>query len=156
MPPQKPGKSKQDYETPNDLIVAIEGRFGKIAFDLAASESNKKAKDFFSEEQNSLVQDWSVLKGNLWLNPPFANIAPWAGKCLLTALCVNPDQRIMLLIPASVGSVWYSRFVHNQAYVLALDPRLKFVGAKDCYPKDCVLAVYGNGLRGFDTWRWKV
>ena len=36
MPAQVPGKSKQDYGTPIELIRAVEAKFGRLAFDLAA------------------------------------------------------------------------------------------------------------------------
>lgn len=146
------GHSKQDYETPADFMEEVVRRFGDISWDLAASESNAKAKVFFSEKSNSLAQPWRMLAGNLWLNPPFADIEPWAAKC---AESVSRNNRILFLVPASVGSVWYQKWVEPYAYVLALNPRLKFVGAKDAYPKDLILAVYNAGLTGFKTWRWK-
>jgi hypothetical protein len=74
-------ESKQDYATPWELIHAVHRRFGAITTDLAASEENKKADRFFDESANSLVQNWRELTGNLWLNPPFADISPWAEKC---------------------------------------------------------------------------
>ncbi len=151
MPIQKPGRSKQDYETPDDFIRAFKGRFGPIAVDLAASAENTKGQVFFTEEDNSLNQDWWGY-GNLWLNPPYANIEPWAEKCAIEqARC----SRIFMLVPASVGSNWYSNFVEPYAFVFALNPRLTFKGCTAPYPKDCILACYLGGLTGFRTWRWK-
>jgi phage N-6-adenine-methyltransferase len=150
------GKSKQDYQTPPEFIEAVVARFGPITFDLAADEKNAQAPNYFTKEQNSLVQDWGKLEGNLWLNPEFADITPWAEKCKATTW---PQQkanlRILFLVPGSVGSEWYRNHVHGHAYVLGLAPRLTFVGCKDAYPKDCILGVFGHGMRGFDTWRWK-
>lgn len=147
------GGSKQDYQTPNDFIGAVERRFGDLMFDLAASENNRQAHLFYSIEENSLTQDWSILGGNLWLNPPFSDIEPWARKCAETS--ANDNRRILFLVPASVGSEWYRNWVEPYAYVLGLNPRLTFVGCEQGYPKDCILAVYGHGLTGFRTWRWK-
>ena len=39
--------------------------------------------------------------------------------------------------------------------VLGLSPRLTFEGETDAYPKDLMLSVFGFGLHGFDTWRWR-
>ena len=154
------GGSKQDYSTPKDFIEAVVSRFGPLAFDLAASADNTKAPQYFDEEDNALSRDWSKLEGNLWLNPPFSDIAPWAAKCVQTQTAIDvkidPSRRILFLVPASVGSDWYRFYVRDFAYVLALSPRLKFEGCEDAYPKDCILAVYGHGFRGFDTWRWKL
>ena len=40
MPAQKPGSSKQDYSTPRAFLDAVEKRFGRIKWDLAAHERN--------------------------------------------------------------------------------------------------------------------
>lgn len=43
--------SKQDYETPADLISSIERRFGEIQFDLAAHRGNKKHRRYFAPQE---------------------------------------------------------------------------------------------------------
>lgn len=56
MPKQKPGKSKQDYETPKDLLDAIRKRL-KISifvFDFACSMKNKKGSRGWTERDDSL------------------------------------------------------------------------------------------------------
>lgn len=147
------GGSRQDYETPLDFISAVKGRFGPLEADLAATKENTKANMFITPEQDSLLPkwEWSLLDGNLWLNPPYSNIAPWARKCHIQS---SKGAKILFLVPASVGSEWFRRSVFNSALVLFLSPRLKFVGAKDPYPKDCILCCYGWPA-GFECWRWK-
>lgn len=154
-PTIRKGKSKQDYATPDDFLNAVRGRFGEIVVDLAADKENAICPlRYFDETTNSLNMDWGkCFDGNLWLNPPYNDILPWVKKCTETDL--GPDKRILVLVPASVGSGWYRLFVERQAYVLALNPRLTFKGCTTPYPKDCILAVYGQGLTGFKTWRWK-
>jgi len=143
--------SRQDYETPTSLILAVENRFGKIGFDLAASTHNAKAKKFFSVADDSLSQDWSALNPSLlWLNPPFANIAPWAEKCWRSS---QQGCRILFLVPGSVGANWFGKFVLSKSHIMALSPRLQFVGAKDPYPKDCILCGFGFPT-AFEFWRW--
>ena len=158
MPAQKPGKSEQTVETPSDFITAVEARFGKIDFDLAAVYSNAKASRFFGPTADSLKQDWTKLKGNLWLNPPFGDIAPGAQKCAestagLSAL-KTASRCILLLVPASVGSNWWAEHVDQKALVLFTSPRLKFVNHKTSYPKDLALVVYSAMRPGYECWRW--
>jgi phage N-6-adenine-methyltransferase len=152
MPAQKPGKSRQDYETPWEFIHAVETMLSeKFEVDLAATANNTKATRYVG--YNSLNQDWDTYQGLLWLNPPFANIEPWAKKC-----AESVKARICFLVPASIGSNWFTNYVHNKAMVLALSPRISFDG-KGPYPKDCILAVYRNlylsPITGFRLWRWK-
>src|SRR5512133_3562881 len=97
-PAQKPGRSRQDYGTPRELIAAVEARFNRLDMDLAASPSNAKAPMHYSQADDSLAQDWTCLHGNLWLNPPFADLEPWARKCAESA---GEGRRIFLLTPAS-------------------------------------------------------
>lgn len=157
-PKQKPGKSRQDYGTPGDFIAAVERRFGRLAVDLAARADNAKAPTWIDEDADSLATAtrWDGLCDRLlWLNPPFANIAPWAAKCLLHAeACAALGGRIFLLTPASVGANWYSAHVHQKALVLFLNGRITFEGTTDPYPKDCMLSVFGE-VPGFEVWRWK-
>jgi len=153
MPKQKPGRSEQTVQTPPDFMAAVVELFGPMTFDLAATADNKQANKFFSREDDALAQDWTRLGGNLWLNPPYSDIGPWAAKCALSAPHGQYERRIFLLVPASVGATWFAQHVHGEALVLAFSPRLKFVGHSSSYPKDCILAVFGE-RPGFEAWRW--
>ena len=153
-PIQKPGRSKQDYGTPQAFIDAVVLRFGPLACDLACTRENRKAPEgYYFPETDSLRQPWAEHhpRGNLWLNPPFADIDPWAEKC---AASMHRNGFILLLTPASIGCGWFSRHVLGKAVVLGLSPRLTFEGTTAPYPKDLMLSVYGYGLSGFDQWRW--
>ncbi len=151
MPVQKPSVSEQSVGTPWEFIRAVEARFCKIGIDLAASFENRKAQVFIDEESDSLSVDWSAASGDAWLNPPFRNIGPWAAKCASNR---NPDHLIFMLTPASISSNWFRDHVHGHARVFALNPRMKFEGHKDVFPKDLILSVYGFDP-GFEVWRWK-
>ena len=156
MPQQKPGKSKQDYETPTDLVRAIEDAFhASFTVDLAAHAGNAKVPNYVGPGspwgEDSLAVDWSLFPGDAWLNPPFSDIEPWAEKCATTVR----RGRIFLLTPASVGSNWYLAHVHGRAHVVAISPRVTFVGAADPYPKDLIVSVWSGIRGGFSCWRWK-
>lgn len=150
-PTIKRGKSRTDYPTPWEFVRAVEKRFGPLTLDLAASETNTKADSYFDVTQNSLVQPWHRYSGNLWLNPPFDNITPWAEKCASESFL---GATIFFLTPASVGANWFRDFVHGKALVLGLNGRITFEGATDPYPKDCILSCYGLSA-GFDVWAWQ-
>lgn len=149
------GKSKQDYGTPISFICAVEDRFGPLVHDLACTNANAKAPSgyYLDGGWDALKEPWAFQhpRGNLWLNPPFADIAPWAEKCAAES---NRHGLIFLLTPASIGSNWFANHVNGKAMVLGLAPRLTFEGTNDPYPKDLMLSVFGMGLKGFDVWRW--
>lgn len=154
--------TKQDYGTPWEFIRAVEARFGRIEWDLAAHDENAKCVNFIGPDRDSLTVDWAELSptGTLWLNPPFKNIDPWAEKC--AAEGARRHGLIAMLTPASVGTDWFARYVHRKAIVLGLSPRMTFegtvnpkTGKPEPYPKDLMLSVFGMGMNGFDVWRWK-
>jgi phage N-6-adenine-methyltransferase len=156
-PKQKPGRSKQDYGTPWEFVRAVEKRFGRLDVDLAARSDNAKAPAFIGPDQDSLSVPWAAYfraRSMLaWLNPPFADIEPWAAKCLEETRAPS-GLRVIMLTPASVGSNWFAAHVHRKALVLALNGRITFEGTKDPYPKDCMLSLFGFGETGFDVWKW--
>ncbi len=165
MPKQKPGKSKQDYETPRDFLSAVVERFGPLDVDLACRRDNAKAsRGYYFPEIDSLAQPWALdyPSGNAWLNPEFSDIDPWAEKCKIES--AKRDGQILMLTPASIGSNWYADHVHGNALVIGLAPRMTFdgtpvnprTGKVDAYPKDLMLTVWDrNGARGIACWRWK-
>lgn len=159
MPKQKPHRSKQDYGTPPEFLAALRNMLGIDGFDwdLAASPENTVSHLYYTEEQNSLHQTWTSNGGWDWLNPPFADIAPWVTKAFESTTQLG--TKIAMLVPASTGSNWWHDWVHNTAYVLFVRPRLTFVGCKDPYPKDLALLLYQPltlHSGGYGCWNWKL
>jgi phage N-6-adenine-methyltransferase len=154
--------SKQNYGTPWDFVLRVQKAWGipHFDYDLAADGQNAKGTVWIDKERDSLAQDWSRLRGKLWLNPPYADIAPWVEKCYRSTR--EPGRNIFVLIPASVGSNWYRDWVHTKCDVYFLNPRLKFDGATSLYPRDLMLCVYGGmdedevkDMHPPSVWNWK-
>lgn len=159
MPKQKPGRSKQDYSTPPQLLDAIKYRLriGQFVVDLAANEDNKVCEPYYGEDENSLNCPWRTHYGDgdgwAWLNPPYADIEPWVKKSLVEAK--EFGAKVVMLVPASVGSIWWKRFVAPYAYTVHLSPRVTFVGCTAPYPKDTSLLLYTPwGFTGTEYWNW--
>lgn len=152
--------SRQDYCTPPAFLEAVKRMLGisTFTFDFAADATNAVAASYYSKEQDALRHVWRVRVRNTdwgWCNPPFADIEPWAKKCV--ELKTSGGQ-VALLVPASVGSLWFERFVHEEAWVLFFRPRLCFdpTHPRWAYPKDLILALYSpEYTEGYDTWHWK-
>lgn len=168
MPAQKPGKSKQDYATPIEFLVAVKKLLGLVtqgfSIDLAADRGNRVCEEYFDEALDALSpdspgvrghEDWSFYTGATgwgWLNPPYANIGPWAKKCVEQ----SDRAHIAFLVPAGVGANWFRDYVHGKARVLLLNGRLTFGGCAQPYPKDCIICLYGPDVKvGYDVWSWR-
>lgn len=155
MPPkQKPGKSRQDYETPQELIDAVEHRFGTIGFDLAASKRNAVASECFDIRSDALAPErsWQLPGVQVaWLNPPFGRLGPWAQKC-----AEHRELQRWTLMLAPLGSQdWACEHVWGKAFVLKLRGRVTFVGETQGFIKDLVIACYGFGVAGEEFWDWR-
>ena len=153
-PRQKPGRSRQDYGTPDDFYRACVREWGPFLVDLAATAKNTMCSDWLGPEspiaEDSLTEVWpKVLRnGTGWLNPPFGNLRPWAAKC-------REGGRIVMLTPSSLGAEWYCDEVQGHALTLVVRPRLTFTGETTPYPKDCAVHLFGFGMVGLGTWRWQ-
>lgn len=168
------GKGNGSASTPWEFIRAVEGKFGGLGWDLAAAKHNAKARLFATEADDSLSLVWSLLAYEedrhplCWLNPPYANITPWARKC---AEEVQAGARVLLLVPASIGANWYWDLVVPYADVYSVG-RMVFGDCYDSdgqlvttqYPKDLILCEYdwprtGAGKDSNDgivkRWRWQ-
>lgn len=168
-PKQKPGCSEQSVQTPSDFLRAVEKRFGRLVFDLAASEQNTVVPGcFYNEAQNALTRSWvhptdqsnvvvPVGRAYRWLNPPFARPVPWLAKA------TEENANTLVLLPCSGGANWWRDWVHEKVPVLQLNGRLKFVGHTDFYPKDLALFIFGDPDRAeecgvvkwYHVWDWR-
>ena len=156
-PKQKPGRSKQDYGTPPEFLVAVKALLGikGFALDVAATAENAVCPSFVNESQDGLSLRWaSALTSDwAWCNPPYGDIGPWTAKAYAEK-CVGVQTA--MLIPASVGANWWRDHVHNKAHVLFLNGRVTFVGCTDPYPRDCALLLYSYAWQiDYDVWTWK-
>lgn len=158
------GESTQDVETPDEFMAAVILRFGRPDWDLAATDANRKASRWISQETDALTQGWATLNSGvigdikaplLWLNPPFDPIEPWVAKC---AEEYQRGARILLLCRGSIDSNWWWSYIQPNAVVYALTPRIKFVGQAQGYPSPLVLCTFNVlGVPGgpIQRWRWR-
>lgn len=156
-PQQRPGRSRQDYQTPPGFLAALKRRLGigQFDIDLAASAENAVFTNYYDEAMDSLADHnpWKVTTGGwAFCNPPYGDIHPWVEKACYESYA---GGQIAMLLPASVGSNWWYAWVHDCAHVLFLNGRLTFVGADGPYPKDCVVLLYTPYIRGgYEVWSW--
>lgn len=147
--------AKQGHRTPREFLDAVERRFGYIGWDLAAAPGHEVGPigRSFTKEDNSLERDWNMdIWTVVWLNPPFANIRPWVKK--LDEECQHLPRWTLCLLPASMGSHWWSDHVLGKCIALGVT-RMTFVGSTAPYPKDLALLCYGFGVSGHGFWDWR-
>ena len=111
------------WTSPADLMIAL-GHDFDWQMDLCASSPNV-CDDYFNEETNGLMQDWSMLNP-CWMNPPYGRgIHHWMDKARQTTLS-SSEFGCVTLVPASVGSNWWQNNVWAAKMVVNIKGRLTF------------------------------
>lgn len=147
---------RQDYETPDEFFRLCDREF-QFGFDLAAHGSNRKCGFWYGPESpfgiDSLALSWWDIPSWSWLNPPFAEIKPWARKCLEES---EKGAKVAMLTLASTGANWFRDYCWDRCQIRFLNGRLKFKGAKDFFPKDLALYVFDRELSPkVEIWDWR-
>lgn len=79
----------------------INAEFG-FTLDACASEHNFKVDNYFTKEDNSLVQDW---EGIVWMNPPYGRtIGEWMKKAFDES---QKGATVVCLVPARTDTAWW-------------------------------------------------
>jgi site-specific DNA-methyltransferase (adenine-specific) len=152
-PKQKPGRSKQSYQTPAEFLLAVLAYLQIQNFDLdaAAEDDNAVATEYYTVRTSALLRSWQR-PGWTWCNPPFAHLEPWVKKAWEES---KRGAQIAMLVPAGVGANWWRDWVHEKAQVLLLKGRITFVGETAPYPKDTCLLLYGGEeFPRYKVWTW--
>ena len=114
----------QDWATPPAFMEYLLEVFGwNPDLDAAASKENKKAHDYFCEDQNGLFQEWY---GNVWVNPPFGSALPaWVDKAILES---DSEQvtSIFMLIPARTDTKWCHKLMKHASIIYFIKGRFEF------------------------------
>lgn len=144
----------QNYRTPPAFLAAVQTRFAPIEWDAACTTEDCVVPKYrgycLDRGWDALSRDWSELgRAIVWCNPPFGKSGQFAAK-----IAAAPGIRALLLCQASIDSAWYAAHVHGRALVLALSPRIAFVGEKQGINRALILCAYGFGPPGFEPWRW--
>lgn len=138
--------SNQSAGTPQWLFDAIAAvvPFGP---DLAASPSNAKCKEFYTEDDNSLKLPWRKLtsKGKVgWCNHPYSNCSEWIEKAYREAYC---GASVVQLQPAAFHRNYYLDYAKNGPCAkVVINVPIKFDGYGWSSPVLHAFFVWNKGL----------
>jgi site-specific DNA-methyltransferase (adenine-specific) len=130
----------QTWETPQDFFDKLDDLFG-FNLDACAGSDNAKVSNYYTVEQNALVQDW---KGVVWCNPPYGREQV---KFIQKAYdeSVKHGSTVVCLIPARPDTkVWQDLIFAHADQVCFIKGRLKFGNSKDAAPFPSALVVFGG------------
>ena len=131
---------KQTWETPQDFFNKLDDLFG-FTLDACASIDNAKVGNYYTVEQNALIQEW---QGVVWCNPPYGREQV---KFIKKAYdeSVKHGSTVVCLIPARPDTkVWQDLIFAKADQVCFIKGRLKFGNSKDAAPFPSALIVFGD------------
>lgn len=131
-----------EWETPQNLFDKL-NRVFRFDLDTAASDSNHKVDNYFTKEQNGLLQDWT---GHVvWCNPPYGrHIGEWVEKASNAVDMGGDSTCVVMLIPARTDTKWYHDYIYSnpRASVRFIRGRLRFGGSNNNAPFPSMIVVF--------------
>ncbi len=122
-----PPESKDYWSTPQWMYDWLDSVF-KFEIDLAANKDNAKHEVFYTEEDNSLEQDWSSEGRKVgFLNPPYSNTKPWIKK----AVAMKEKFTTVMPIPTPNGEAQYKDVFEHANDIVFINGRIAFVASCD-------------------------
>ena len=150
--------AKQDWQTPDELLDLVRS-YRSIRLDPCTSADNPtNAKDFFTEKDDGIEQNWGMDQGGLiYVNPPYGReLRFWVEKCVsesarrpfLEEHSLNSE--IILLMPARTDTTYWHHGVLSHAEAICyVKGRLKFRGAPSSAPFPSALVYFGDRPEAF-------
>lgn len=131
--------SKTDeWETPQLLFDELNKEFDFL-LDVCATPENAKCKNFYTKEQNGLLQPWSLRN---WMNPPYGReIVMWIATAFAESL---KDNITVALLPARTDTRWFHDYIYNKFEIRFLKGRLKFGGSKNSAPFPSMIVIFNT------------
>lgn len=104
--------SHQAWRTPKAIGERLVAEYD-CKLDAAADLNNTLCPAFFdgTEGSDGLKQPWKV-DGGVWCNPPYKNTGDWITKAILETVMTGNSPCAVLLVPAFVGTAWFTRALH--------------------------------------------
>jgi phage N-6-adenine-methyltransferase len=133
--------TKQDWTTPKHFFDELNAEFS-FTTDLAASQDNALCQQFYTKEDNGLVQPWH---GACWLNPPFGDksskMVDWIKRAWQETQD-RDDLTVVVFIPARTNTRWWHQYCMKAAEVRFVCGRPRFGDAKHGLPQPLALIIF--------------
>lgn len=126
-----------EWYTPSDFYEQVHKEFN-FELDVCATKENAKCVQFYTKEDNGLLQEWS---GICWMNPPYGReIKYWIQKAYQTAL--SGCGTVVCLIPSRTDTQWWHDYVIKADEIRFIKGRLKFGNSGNPAPFPSALVVF--------------
>lgn len=142
---------KQQYATPWAFIDWVKENvlrprgISQFGIDVCASKTNTKAHEWYDEDADGLICDWTnTANAAAWCNPPFKDVTPWLRKARTEASCSGIFSCVLTHMDHSTD--WFRIGMSRATEVILINPRINFVQHADLlkYMKENNIKPGGN------------
>lgn len=115
----------QEYETSDNIFVPLNNEF-QFTLDVAASKRNAKCIQYYTENDNGLIQNWG--QNICWMNPPFGRqMKLWVEKAYRASL---NGATVVCLLPVRSNTNWWHDYC-MKGEIRFIRGEVKFKGQKN-------------------------
>ena len=128
-----------DWATPQSFFDKLNNIFGPFTLDAAASAGNYKVSKYFTEADDSLIQDWSG--HTVFLNPPYGRaLKDWVKKSYEEGK--KDNTTVVMLIPARTDTKYWHDYVMKADEIRFVRGRIKFGDETNSAPFPSAVVVF--------------
>ena len=131
--------SKTDlWATPQDFFDKLDEEF-HFSLDVCATPENAKCRNFFTEKEDGLAQNWGGQRA-IWCNPPYGKeIGKWVKKAHDSA---QQGETVVMLLPARTDTRWFHDYIYGKAEIRFVKGRLKFGSSNNSAPFPSMVVIF--------------
>ena len=130
-----------EWKTPDDLFTTLDEEF-HFTLDVCATKENTKCLNYFSSEENGLIQNW--VPNRCWMNPPYGReIIKWMRKAYEENL---RGALVVCLVPSRTDTRWWHNYV-MMGEIHFLRGRLYFNNGKTRAPFPSAVVIFRPSLK---------
>ena len=97
-----------NWSTPQEFFDKLNWRFGPFDLDPCATDDNKKCNNFFTKDQDGLLEDWTG--HTVFVNPPYGRgIEKWIEKGYRESH--KNHTKVVMLIPSRTDTKYWHKYV---------------------------------------------
>lgn len=128
------------WETPQPFFDELNKEFN-FDLDPCALPTNAKCADYYTPDQNGLLQDWGGRR--VFCNPPYGKqIALWVRKCYEESR--KADTLVVMLIPARTDTSYFHDYIYHKAELRFVRGRLHFNESKYNAPFPSMVVIFNR------------
>lgn len=125
-----------EWATPKEFFEYLDYNY-HFVLDVCATKENTKCRYFYTEKDDGLIQNWSLLHGWKWMNPPYGReIGKWVKKA-------SEERSVVALLPARTDTRYFHDYIYNKPNVEIrfIKGRLKFGDSKNSAPFPSMIVI---------------